>query len=307
MTPNSNTHSYFWRHPEQMEALAKHVRRFPSGGELSVWSAGCAQGEEPYSLAFLLESYGFNFNVLATDISDDALRAARKGVYREEKLRSLPLQFRLKELSVGEFEIPERVRKTVQFRLSDLRQTLSPQPIFHLVSCRNVLIYFEPSVQREILDRLVQSLHFGGLLVMGYAESSLMEIPGLSRLDEHGIFLRTPLSSPLTTPLPQSSNKDDSLQTAIRSFAHGELKIAKTLFEGKLEERPDFVICHYFKALIELELGHLTEATAHLNSVLSSRAPFDSATADFLRERRVSDQQFLNSATLARRRVEALL
>lgn len=289
-----------------MEALSKHLRRFAGASELKVWSAGCAQGEEPYSLAFLLDGFGFDFEILATDINVEALSAARTALYREEKLRLLPARYRLKELSNGEFTMPERLACRVQFRMSDLYQAFTPQPTFDLISCRNVLIYFSTPSQNEIVERLAQSLKVGGILVLGYAESSLINIPGLSRLDEHGIFLRNPVDFVLTSPPSKGGQGEDSLKLALKSYASGELLAARSLFEVSLAEEPGFLLGHYFKALIELELGHLTEAANHLNSVLSPRASIDSATSRFLLERRVSEQQFLKSANLARQRIEAL-
>lgn len=306
MTPTSNSHSYFWRHPEQMEALSRHLRRFAGVPALKVWSAGCAQGEEPYTLAFLLDSLGFDFDILATDVNSEALSVAEAGVYREDKLRLLPRRYRLKELPDGEFAVPERFLSKLQFQLSDLHQEFVPQPVFDLISCRNVLIYFSSISQDTIIERLVHSLKIGGILMLGYAESSLIHIPGLTRLDEHGLFLRCPTDLETTTEPLKDKPLEDPLRLALKSYAGGELMTARSLFELSLMDKPEFLLGHYFKALIELELGHLAEAANHLNSVLNPRAAIDSATSHFLQERKVSEQQFLYSANLARRRLEAL-
>ena len=306
MSPHTNNHSYFWRHPEQMDALRLHLRRFEPGSSLDVWCAGCAQGEEPYSLAFLLESLGFDFQIIGTDINGQALEAGRRGVYRTSKLRLLPERFRMKQLTDEEQEVPERLRSRVQFAHADLRHPQPNPAAFDLVVCRNVLIYFPEETQGEILGHLTQALKTDGILMLGYAESSLISVDGLYRLDEHGIFARhLPQVLPQAQPSP-TEQSEDSLQLAIKTYAFGQLHQAQNLFQLSLEQRPNFILAHYFSALIYLELGSIRDAQLHLDNVLNDGMVLDPTTSDFLKERRVSEGQFLKSAARVQQRLEAL-
>lgn len=305
MSTHPNSHSYFWRHPEQMDALCSHLRRFEPGSSLEVWCAGCAQGEEPYSLAFLLESLGFDFRIIGTDVNRQALEVARLGVYRLDKLRLLPERFRMKPYSEEEREIPERIRSRVEFSLADLQDPEPSPAAFDLVVCRNVLIYFPEKCQSKVLHRLARSLSPNGILMLGYAESSLISIDGLSRLDEHGLFARHLPEVALHSKTIPPVQGENSLQLAIKTYPFGELQQARNLFQLSLEESPNFILGHYFSALIFLELGAFSDAQVHLDSVLSNGMVLDTTTSDFLRERRVSERQFLKSAARVQQRIEA--
>lgn len=289
-----------------MDALRLRLRRFEPGSSLEVWCAGCAQGEEPYSLAFLLENLGFDFHIIGTDVNRQALQAARRGVYRSDKLRLLPERFRMKPVSEEELEVPERLRARVEFAHADLQQADPNPEAFDLVVCRNVLIYFPEKCQSRVLHSLASSLKPNGILMLGYAESSLISIDGLSRLDEHGLFTPDLPEVVLHSPTIAPPQDEDALQLAIKTYAFGKLQQAQSLFQLSLEESPNFILGHYFSALIFLEMGAISDAQLHLNSVLNDGMVLDSTTLDFLRERRVSKQQFLKSAARVQQRIEAL-
>lgn len=166
----------FWRHPEQLAALARRVRAHPA--PLRLWSAGCATGEEPYGLAMLLLEAGRAADrILATDLSARALDAARRAAYRPRTLRRLPPELAGRWLSPagpdGARTVREEVRARVELARHNLVRERPPGPAFDAVLCRNVLIYFDPAVAAAVLRTLLEAVRPGGWLVLGPVELPL--------------------------------------------------------------------------------------------------------------------------------------
>jgi chemotaxis protein methyltransferase CheR len=187
----------FMRHPEQIAALAQHAFRRP--GPLSIWSAGCATGEEPYTIAIALLEAGRGAagdRILATDVSERALAAARAGSYGAWSLRRLPPPVVERWFSGDrERRVVPAVRGLVDFRRHNLLAEPPPGAPFDVVLCRNVLIYFEPSVAAEVFYRLVGALRPDGLLLVGPVELPLAAAIALEWVDEGGAtLLRRPAS-----------------------------------------------------------------------------------------------------------------
>jgi two-component system CheB/CheR fusion protein len=147
--------------------------------EIRIWSAGCATGEEAYSLAIMLsEALGseldqFNIRIFATDVDADAVAFARRGVYPAPALTGLPEELVTRYFSKDEesYQIRKRVRSLTVFGQHDLAQR-APFPNIDLVVCRNVLIYFTADLQKRTLQLFAYSLRDGGYLVLGKAEST---------------------------------------------------------------------------------------------------------------------------------------
>jgi two-component system CheB/CheR fusion protein len=158
------------------ELIAQARRR---GNELRLWSAGCATGEEAYTLAILvLDALGderdqFSVRIFATDLDLDAVAFARRGVYPASALANLPpdLVQRHFNQTDGDYEIKKRVRALTVFGQHDLGQR-APFPRIDLALCRNVLIYFTNELQRRALQLFAFSLRAGGYLVLGQAETT---------------------------------------------------------------------------------------------------------------------------------------
>lgn len=146
--------------------------------ELRLWSAGCATGEEAYSLAMIVaEALGdelrvFDVRIFATDVDEDAVNFSRNGVYSSQALESLPsdLLERYFDGSDGEYQVNKLIRNMLVFGKHDLGQR-APFPRIDMVLSRNVLIYFTPELQRRALDLFAHSLRDGGRLVLGKAET----------------------------------------------------------------------------------------------------------------------------------------
>lgn len=157
--------------------LVAEARR--RGGELRLWSAGTSTGEEAYSLAILcaeaLDDGGSSVNVriFATDVDEESVNFARRGVYSAEALRHVPPPWIAKYfLRLGDaYEVGKRIRNMTVFGQHDLGQR-APFPNIDLCSCRNVLIYFTRELQTRALQLFAFSLRDGGVLVLGKAETA---------------------------------------------------------------------------------------------------------------------------------------
>ncbi len=155
------------------------ARARESGKELRIWSAGCATGEEPYSIAILLaealglEAQQFNIRIFATDVDADAIAFARRGRYPPSSLASMPDDLRVRYFTPIEpgYEVSKFIRNMVIFGEHDLGQR-APFPRMDMVFCRNVLIYFTNELQTHALQAFAFSLRDGGYLVLGNAETA---------------------------------------------------------------------------------------------------------------------------------------
>jgi len=196
------TISRFFRDRVVFERLAQHVlpelaRTLEPDAELNVWSAGCASGEEPYSVALIWQlalAQPFarhSLRVLATDRDSHLLARAERACYRSSSLRELPLAWR--ELAFSHDEktwcLKPQLRRPVRFERQDLRRVL-PAGRFELILCRNLVFsYFEESEQLRVLRGMIGCLAPGGYLVIGGDERLPESAP---ELEEEGCIFRLP-------------------------------------------------------------------------------------------------------------------
>jgi two-component system, chemotaxis family, CheB/CheR fusion protein len=160
------------------EVIPRMLEERPSDAPLRIWSAGCASGEEPYTIAMLLvealgeESFKRRVKIYATDVDDDALSRARDAVYTLKQLESVPpdLRERYFQQSNHAFSFRTDLRRTVIFGRNDLHRDPPISRVDLLVS-RNTLMYFGPDVQPRILANFYFALNRGGFLVVGKAEA----------------------------------------------------------------------------------------------------------------------------------------
>jgi chemotaxis protein methyltransferase CheR len=162
------TISRFWRDRAVFEALRDEV--LPElGPTVSAWSAGCASGEEPYSLVLAAAEARVEIHVVATDVDPVLLERARRASYQESSLRDLPADLRARAFEDGRLR-PE-YREAVEFLRHDVRDAAPGGP-FDLVLCRNVVLtYFAEELQREIGGHVARSLRAGSALVVGAHEA----------------------------------------------------------------------------------------------------------------------------------------
>ena len=178
----------FFRDPQAWEALHTQIlptilRSLKPGDTLRAWCAGCASGEEPYSLAILVSDClgdklaDYDIKIYGTDIDEEALAIARRGEYAAERLRRIRPEWRERCFTGGaRMRINREQRRLVIFGRSNL---ITDAPISHcqLIICRNLLIYFDAATQKQILARMHYALEAGGVLFLGKAESKLSESP----------------------------------------------------------------------------------------------------------------------------------
>ena len=197
---------YLQRHPEEYQRLANsflikvtdffrdpdlfmHLREgiLPEliedararGNELRLWSAGCATGEEAYSLAIALADLlgddleEFKVRLFATDLNAESVAFAGRGIYPPAALKNLPTPLLSRYFTPldGNYEVKKLIRRMLVFGQHDLAQR-APFPRIDMVLCRNVLIYFTPELQRRALQLFAFSLRDGGRLVLGKAETT---------------------------------------------------------------------------------------------------------------------------------------
>jgi chemotaxis protein methyltransferase CheR len=176
--------TYFFREPAQLTAFIEEIipdmlSRKPVR-KIRIWSAGCASGEEPYSLAMLLEEAGMYehaaFEIFASDINQQVLAKARKGHYRETAFRATTPQIREKYFNReadGGWKIRDEVRNRVSFGRLNLYDEGRVSLLGHLdvIFCRNVIIYFDDLSKRVVVTNFYNRLVESGYLLLGHSES----------------------------------------------------------------------------------------------------------------------------------------
>jgi chemotaxis protein methyltransferase CheR len=260
---------------------------------IRVWSAGCATGEEPYTLALLAaEAFASArppVDVLGTDISGRALAAAAAGRYRERAVRALDDGLRLRYLqrqADDTYLVGDPLRRLVRYRRHNLaRDPLPPlgEAGFDLIICRNVLIYFEASAAERVLERLDHSLRPGGKLLLGAADAlrrtvriaasyrtgdrpSASAAPGLpGALGPGG---RHPDVPRARQPVPAGEPADQRLTAVLVAAGKGDRDRAVAEVESLLRDDPLHANAQFVYGLMVLEAGEPDRAAAAFRRAL---------------------------------------
>lgn len=164
-----------------------------SGGDLRLWCAAASTGQEPYTIAMTVcESLGENFSkarILATDIDLQVLKKASVGAYEEREMQGLPPLQRtkyfdkVKGATSETWRAKENIHKMIRFAPFNLMNNKYEfQHKFHVIFCRNVLIYFDEGTTKRVIDNLVSCLAPGGYLILGHSESGNVKHVGLKPL-----------------------------------------------------------------------------------------------------------------------------
>jgi chemotaxis protein methyltransferase CheR len=197
----TTSETFFFRDKTPFEHLKEAI--FPilanarRGARIRVWCAGCSTGQEPYSIAMLLDQNpaltgGVPVEIVATDISDRCLERARQGLFTQfEVQRGLPIQMLMHYFTQQDdhWRISERLRQQVTFKKHNLIEPNFSLGKYDIVFCRNVLIYFDGATKSEVLERIATQMNAGGFLMLGASES----VTGLSTAfesaqDRRGLF-----------------------------------------------------------------------------------------------------------------------
>lgn len=261
--------TYFFRNPEHFQALAERILPHPhapsSRQPIRIWSAGCATGEEPYSIALtLLEAGMRGAEVVGTDVSETALEIARRGRYGRRAVRLVPepLLARYFTTEGDRYVVGEAVRSLVRFEHLNLIQEPFPVSRFagcHAIFCRNVLIYLAPESVQRLVVLLAQCLAPGHALFLGASETLWQLSDEFELVEWAGSFYyrrRAPVSAPgppadraaapqiLTPPAPRTSRErrrrapapppppKSGLEQAVEAIRAGDVQAASAVLEA---------------------------------------------------------------------------
>ncbi len=264
--------THFFRNAPQFDALRvdilpqiikEHRRRGMQ--ELNIWSAGCASGEEAYSLAILLRELlpdraSWKLNILGTDINKRSLVQAEHGIYRDWSFReAFSLQIRDKYFDRVDmrYHLHEDVRRMVRFEecsLIDSCVLQASQPIkMDLILCRNVILYLGDQIRRWVYQRLEKALAPGGWLVVGHADPAPPNFAPFEAVVLHGTTVyRVPTSQPPASKRPRRRISADTVEP-----------VSRLIPVAPVQDRP-----HYADAETHYRLGRWHANRQHWNEAL---------------------------------------
>jgi chemotaxis protein methyltransferase CheR len=298
--------TYFFRDQGQFALLRTRllpqlIERRSEKRQLRLWSAGCASGEEAYSIAMLIdmvlpERQTWRITIVGSDINGEALARARRGRYSDWSFRMVPesIKARYFRRNGDEWVLDDRIRAMVDFRTGNLVADPLPDWMFSdmdLILCRNVLIYFHAEAVRIVAEKLAASLAEGGYLVTGHTELHGCQLPDLqSRLFPEGVvYERATSALPATIPqslvqlppdivpppsagslpLPGRSEVPNSAQERAQALAdRGDYQAAEDVCKQALNA--DFLqpALHFLLAQLAQLRSDYGEAEAELNQTL---------------------------------------
>lgn len=299
--------TYFFRERKTFDALAQRVlpellHRRRGHQRLRLWSAACCTGEEPYSLAILVqqllgETDEWDVTILATDINERFLQRAAAGVYGEWSFRGAPSGLKEQYFtrgSDGSFTIVPEIRRRVRFAHRNLALDAVPADLHavDLILCRNVLMYFTPSHAHGLVDKLHDSLAEDGWLAVAPCECSqrmfarfeTINLPDVVLYRKQlvkdatpGPWITQPPLDPPPPPLPAAptTTTPDELAATARTFANqGQFLDALEWSERWIATDKVDAVAHYLHAIVLQELGRLEAARRSLQRVVYLRPQF---------------------------------
>jgi len=277
-------------------ALLQRARAAGSG-TLRVWCAGCATGDEAYTLA-LLATQAFApapapVDVLGTDVSRAALVAAAAGRYQERAVRVLEPSLRSRyfhQAPGGGYVVSDVLRRRVRFRPHNLARDACPplgEAAFDLITCRNVLIYFSAPLVSIVIDSLERSLRPGGLLVLGAADAlHRLDRPPAPPSGQPAPPSGRPAAQPTGPPGPARPglrrplgrepwlSREQRLVAALDAADHGHRDAALAHVASLLADTPLDADAHFIQGLVLLESGEPAAAAVALRRALCTDARF---------------------------------
>lgn len=181
----TTNHTYFMREPEHFEffknTILPYFEKTIKDRDLRIWSAASSTGEEAYTLAMIIADYFgdkkslWDTKILATDISKKVLNVGKRGVYPSETLEKLPKEWKekyFKKLDSNFYEVIPKIRNEVIFAQYNLmNETMPFKKKFHIIFCRNVMIYFEKETKKQLVERFYKHTADKGYLIIGLSEN----------------------------------------------------------------------------------------------------------------------------------------
>lgn len=285
----TNKHTHFFRIPAQFTALRDKIlpsilERKAKEGDLSlkILSAGCSTGEEPYSIAMILvESFGrdtpWKLQVLATDISTEALVFAKRGIYPRGSLRLVEEEFLKRYLERSclihrdKLFVSPAVKNLVEFQFMNLVEDYYPQG-FDIIFCRHVTIYFEPQTIKSVIERLYQSLAEDGYLFTGGTETLYGISEKFEMVDVADALVYQKLSgqkrkSPPSPRFPSPPPATPVISPSVHSLEEAQdlVERARERFQGKAYEEAHRWVRLALEKEPALEAAHLLLAEIFLH------------------------------------------
>ena len=176
----------FYRNPPQLQVfqekvLTEVIKSCGSQKRLRIWSAGCSTGEEPYTISMIIHEMlkaqvaDWDIRITANDLSERVLESARQGVYNDYTLRSTPPEIakRYFDMNDGTNKVRSEVKKLVSFGQINLKDKAQLKRVerSQIVFCRNVIIYFDDAMKKQVINAFYDNLVPGGFLIIGHSES----------------------------------------------------------------------------------------------------------------------------------------
>jgi chemotaxis protein methyltransferase CheR len=184
-------HTWFYRDPEQLELISRLVEtELHDEQPVQVWVPGCATGEDVYTLAMLAARTGWRGSFLGTDINPGFVARAQVARYSEWTLRRLPAELQVHLVRVGDglFQVTDRIRSVVRFQQHNLLDAPPKPPAgaWHIILCRNVLIYFRHAQSLAAVEQLGRALASHGWLFLGASDGILTNLSGVRQMTLEG-------------------------------------------------------------------------------------------------------------------------
>ncbi|WP_186431394.1 protein-glutamate O-methyltransferase CheR [Clostridium sp. BSD9I1] len=181
----TTNHTFFMREVDHFyyfrDKVLPYLKKIEREKDLRIWSAGCSTGEEPYTLAMIIDEFFgkekmlWDTKILATDISSKVIDAAIKGIYSNEDIATLPHTWNLNYFRKYDNEnsvVTDKIKNEIIYRKFNLMDAVFPfKRKFHVIFCRNVMIYFDAKTKMELVNKLYDMTEYGGYLFIGHSES----------------------------------------------------------------------------------------------------------------------------------------
>lgn len=181
----TTNHTFFMREAEHFSffknRMLPQLKSTLKDKDIRIWSAGCSSGEEPYTIAMILDEFFgrekalWDCKVLATDISDTVLDIAKKGLFRNEGINTLPTFWKhnyFRKIDSEWSALVETIKNEVIYRKFNLMEEVFPfKKKFDVIFCRNVMIYFDEQTRIKLVEKFYDSMEYGGYFFIGHSES----------------------------------------------------------------------------------------------------------------------------------------
>lgn len=180
----STNHTYFMREADHFDFFRDKVLPFletrVADRDLRIWCAASSSGEEPYTLAMILHDYfgkktpPWDKRLLATDLSLKVLEQAQLGQYPAESIKTIPETWKKKyfrTINTDTVQVVDRIKREVVFRPFNLMDKIVAKRPYHVIFCRNVMIYFDAATKADLVERMYDQMAPGGFLFVGHTES----------------------------------------------------------------------------------------------------------------------------------------